>query len=83
MIFRRGSTRERTSVVPTVAEAAENKKRQSKRRTEGKNGGQEENMKDENRRTKERVEQEVVFGRDDGNMPDIGIELLQDTDGLY
>jgi hypothetical protein len=35
------------------------------------------------KRTKERVEEEVVLGRHDGNVPYVRVELLKYTDGLF
>lgn len=34
------------------------------------------------KRTEERVEEEVVLGRDQGDVPELGIEVFEDADRL-
>lgn len=74
IILRSGSTSERTSTVPTVAEAES--------QSNGISQGLYFRLKGESSLTEEGLEQEVVLGRDDSDMPQVGIEMLEDTDRL-
>lgn len=83
MIFRRGSTSERTSTVPTVAEA---KERVDVNRWSGRTcikRSKNERLRNEAKvLTEERVEEEVILGRNNGDVPEVRVEVLEDTDSL-